>query len=135
MYSLNRLTALIATGLVLLSAGCATTGHSASASNFPVGKYSNGDTVAIFNPDGTFTGTTTSGDEWVRGTYTHTADEFTMIDTWEGPMLTDGGNGCEGQPGRYRWSLTGDVLIATAIEDSCAGRKQGTSGVAWTRMQ
>lgn len=119
----------------LLLAACASTGTSDDASAFPVGKYRNGDTVAIFNADGTFVGTTTEGEDWVKGTYAATGKEFTMQDTWEGEALVKQmGKSYMGIEGRYTWALEADVLTATVVEDACEGRVKGTSGVPWTRM-
>ncbi len=104
------------------------------ASDFPVGRYQEGTTVVVFNPDGTFLGTTPDGNDWVRGTYTHTANEITLIDTWESEEMVRNGTNCKGIPGRYSWVLSGQTLTATVIDDTCEGRKQGTDGIAWTRM-
>lgn len=135
MKHMNRITAGLAITFALLAGACTTSGGS-SASAFPVGKYRNGETVAIFNADGTFEGTTTGGDDWVKGTYVASGNEVTMEDTWEGDKLKENmGKSCLGIKGRYGWTLTGDVFTATAIDDPCEGRKQGTSGVQWTRMQ
>jgi hypothetical protein len=119
----------------LFVAACASTGPGDSASTFPFGKYHNGDTVAIFNADGTFVGTTTQGEDWVKGNYTVAGNEITMVDTWEGDVLLQKmGKSCMGVEGRYSWVLEGDVLTATAIDDACEGRKAGTDGTPWTRM-
>ena len=113
----------------LLVAACASTGSNHATSAFPVGKYHNGDTVAIFNSDGTFVGTTTQGTDWVKGTYTVSGNEITMVDTWEADDLVQKmGKSCMGIEGRYNWTKEGDVLTATAIDDACEGRKAGTSG-------
>lgn len=136
MKHVTRASAALAITCALLAAGCTSTGGASTASAFPAGKYQNGDTVAIFNADGTFVGTTTTGDDWVRGTYRVDGDEVTMQDSWESDMLREQmGKDCIGIEGRYGWALTGDVLTATAIDDPCEGRRQGTSGVAWTRMR
>lgn len=136
MKHVNRVTALLAVGCASLAAGCASSGGSSAASAFQPGKYQNGESVAIFNADGTFVGTTPTGDDWVRGTYAVTGNEVVMRDTWESEMLRQQmGKDCIGIAGRYRWTLAGDVLTATVIDDPCAGRRQGTSGVPWTRMR
>ncbi len=136
MKHVNRVTAALAVACALLAGGCASTGGGSAASTFPAGKYQNGETVAIFNADGTYVGTTTTGEDWVKGNYQVSGNEFTMQDTWESDMLrTQMGQDCIGIKGRYSWAMAGDVLTATAIDDPCEGRKQGTSGVAWTRMR
>lgn len=104
------------------------------ASDFPAGRYQRGDTVVVFNPNDTFVGTTPEGNDWVRGTYTHSGNEFTATDTWESEDMIKNGNSCMGVPGRYSWALSGDTFIAHVIDDACEGRKKGTDGVAWTRM-
>lgn len=120
----------------LLVAACASTGTGGSASAFPVGKYQSGNTVAVFNADGTFLGTTTQGNDWVKGNYTVAGNEITMRDTWEADSLVQqSGKSCLGVEGRYSWALAGDVLTATAIDDACEARKAGTDGVPWTRMR
>lgn len=131
---LFRTTCALST-LALLAA-CASTGGGGEASAFPAGKYRNGETVAIFNADGTFVGTTTKNEDWVKGNYTVAGNEFTMVDTWEGDdLMKEMGKSCVGIEGRYTWVLEGDTMTATAIDDACEGRKQGTSGVPWTRMR
>ncbi|MDR6990492.1 hypothetical protein [Luteimonas sp. 3794] len=136
MKHVNRVTAVVAIACALLTAGCASTGGASTASAFQPGKYQNGETVAIFNTDGTFVGTTTSGNEWVRGTYQVTGNEVVMRDTWESDMLRQQmGKDCIGIAGRYNWTLQADVLTATVIDDACDGRRRGTSGVPWTRMR
>ena len=136
MTHVNRFTAALALVCGLLAAGCASSGGSSTASAFQPGKYQNGESIAIFNTDGTFVGTTTTGDDWVRGTYKVTGSEVVMQDTWESEALRrQMGKDCIGIEGRYSWTLVGDVLTATAIDDACEGRRQGTSGVSWTRMR
>ena len=125
---------LVSVAAALLSA-CSTM-HEGTTSAFPAGKYSNGDTVVIFNADGTYVGTTTQGEDWVRGTYTHHGNEVTLSDSWESEgLVAEMGKSCMGNDGRYTWALSGDVFTATVIEDPCEGRVAGTSGVAWTRMR
>lgn len=136
----NRVTAALAVTCALLAAGCASTGASTRASGtasvFQPGKYRNGDTVAIFHVDGIFVGTTTVGDDWVNGTYEVSGNAFAMQDTWESASLRQQmGKDCIGMVGRYSWTLAGDVLTATAIDDACEGRRRGMSDVAWTRMR
>lgn len=136
MKHVDRITAALAVTCTLLAAGCASTGGGNTAAAFQPGKYQNGETVAIFNADGSFVGTTTTGDDWVRGTYVVSGNEVTMQDTWESEMLRrQMGKDCIGIEGRYSWTLAGGVLTATAIDDPCEGRRQGTSGVPWTRMR
>ncbi|MDR7191795.1 hypothetical protein [Luteimonas terrae] len=136
MTHVNRVIAAMAVAGALLAAGCASTGSGSTPSAFQPGKYQNGETVAIFNADGTFVGTTTTGDDWVRGTYAVTGSEVVMQDTWESESLRQQmGKDCIGVEGRYSWTLVSDVLTATAIDDPCEGRRQGTSGVPWTRMR
>lgn len=136
MKQVHRVTAVFSVLCALLAAGCASTGGGSTASAFQPGKYQNGETVAIFNADGTFVGTTTTGVDWVRGTYTVTGNEVVMQDTWESDTLRQQmGKDCIGIAGRYSWTLAGGVLTATAIDDPCEGRRQGTSGVPWTRMR
>lgn len=136
MTHLHRITAASVLTAALLAAGCTSTPPGRDASAFQPGRYQNGDTVAVFNSDGTFVGTTTTGDDWVRGTYQLRGNEVVMRDTWESDALRqEMGTDCIGIPGRYSWTLADDVLIATVIDDPCAGRRQGTSGVRWTRMR
>lgn len=136
MNHVDRLTAALAVTCALLASGCASPSGGSTAAAFQPGKYRNGETVAIFNADGTFVGTTTTGEDWVRGRYAVDGNEVTMQDTWESAMLRQKmGKDCIGIEGRYSWTLAGDVLTATAIDDSCEGRRQGTSGVPWTRMR
>lgn len=68
MNHINRRTAAMMLAGAMLGAGCTSTHGDGDASAFQPGRYQNGDTVAVFNPDGTFVGTTTAGDDWVRGT-------------------------------------------------------------------
>ena len=134
MNSIKSRSALVALA-VLLATGCATYGRQVGANAFPSGKYHNGDTVAIFNADGTFLGTTTAGNDWVKGTYSVSGNTLTMVDTWESDStIQHSGKSCVNVPGRYSWTLSDGVLTAMAIDDACDGRKRGTSGVPWTRM-
>lgn|GEM_PF-1926055 len=136
MKHVKRVPTALAVTCALLAAGCASTGGGSTASAFQPGKYQNAESVAIFNADGTFVGTTTTGDDWVKGTYEVTGNEVVMQDTWESERLRrQMGKDCIGVVGRYGWTLVGDVLTATAIDDPCEGRRQGTSGVPWTRMR
>ena len=119
----------------LLAAGCATSGSHSERSAFPAGRYQNGETVAIFSADGSFKGTTTQAEDWVKGTYTVSGDSLTMIDTWESDSLVKRmGKSCINVPGKYRWTVSKDVLVATVVDDPCDGRREGTSGVPWTRV-
>ncbi|MFS8138108.1 MAG: hypothetical protein ACMG50_08295 [Thermomonas sp.] len=107
-----------------------------SASAFPAGKYQHGDTVIAFNADGTYLGTTVSGHDWVKGTYANNGSRFTVTDTWESDDLVSSmGKSCLGMKGRYDWVVTGSVMTASVVDDPCDGRKAGTDGVAWTRME
>lgn len=125
----------LAAAAALLTACAGTPGKGAQAA-FTPGKFRNGDTVAIFNPDGTFVGTTAQGADWVKGTYVVNGNEVTFEDTWEATALTERmGKSCLGIKGRYSWTLVGDVMTATAIDDPCEGRNRGTSGIPWTRMR
>jgi len=136
MNRIDRATAALAAVCLLAVAGCASTAGGSAASAFQPGKYRSGDTVAIFNTDGTFVGTTPTGDDWVRGTWQVVGREIVLRDTWEGEMLRrQMGKDCIGIAGRYSWTLVGEVLTATAIDDACEGRRQGTDGVPWTRMR
>lgn len=105
-----------------------------ATSDFPAGRYQQGDTVVVFNPNGTFVGTTPEGNDWVRGTYTNSGNEMTVTDTWESEDMNKDGNSCMGMPGRYSWALSGDTFTANVVDDACEGRKKGTDGIAWTRM-
>ncbi len=105
-----------------------------TASDFPAGTYHNGDTVVVFNTNGTFVGTTPQGNDWVRGNYTANGNEMTVTDTWETDDMKKDGNSCIGMTGRYNWVLSGDTMTTSVVDDTCAGRKKGTDGVAWTRM-
>ena len=65
----------------------------------------------------------------------HALGSCGMTDEERDALRRQMGTDCIGIPGRYSWTLAGDVLIATAIDDPCASRRQGTSGVRWTRMR
>ena len=120
---------------VILASGCATSGGHAGDTTFPVGRYQNGETVAVFGADGSFKGTTTQSEDWVKGTYASRGDIFTVVDTWESESLVKRmGRSCKGIPGKYRWSMSGGVLTAKVVDDKCDGRREGTSGVPWTRV-
>lgn len=98
-----------------------------------VGKFQSGESVAIFNADGTFAGTPPDGKEWVRGTYTVDGDTMEMVDTWEDPqVLTER---CEGIHGRYGWKIENDTLTVKMIEDACKGRAETINGMAWKRLR
>lgn len=123
-----RMLALVSTCTLL--AACASGGGSASDVTPLVGKYQSGPSIATFDADGTFRGTTPEGKDWVRGTYTVDGNTMTMVDTWEDKdVLTER---CEGVPGRY---AENDALTAQSIEDACKGRRDTVSGMAWTRMR
>jgi hypothetical protein len=116
----------------LLLAACASGGAASDVSAL-VGKYQSEQSIAIFNADGSFTGTTPDGKEWVRGTYTVDGDTMTMVDTWEDTqVLTER---CEGIAGRYAWKIDNDTLTAQAIEDTCKGRAETINGMAWKRVR
>ena len=119
---------VIACGLL---AACASSGPASNASAL-VGKYQVEGTIAIFNADGTYVGTTVDGRDWVKGTYTVDGNMLTMTDTWEDSKIMT--SNCMGITGRYTWELKGDTLTAQAVEDACEGRKQATSGTAWKRV-
>ena len=132
----HRIALLSAACLAVLSAsGCAGTSPQAAGTDFPTGRFHNGDTVVVFDPDGTYLGTTAGGEDWVKGRYAVDAGGVTLEDTWESDAHVQRmGTSCKGVAGRYRWSLAGDVLTATLVEDACAGRRQGVDGTPWTRM-
>lgn len=120
----------LASACLLLTA-CASGGSTSGVSPL-VGSYQNGQSVATFNADGSFSGATPDGEEWVRGTYTLDGKTMTMVDTWEDEaVLTER---CEGIPGRYAWSLEGDTLVARVIEDACEGRSETIDNQAWKRL-
>lgn len=137
-----------ALAILLAASGCASTGNpstpaasadaratAATTAAFPTGKFRNGDTVAVFNPDGTYLGTTTNGEDWIKGNYALSGNEITLEDTWEAASHVERmGKSCKGIKGRYGWAMAGDVLTATLIEDTCEGRIKGINGTAWTRM-
>ena len=83
----------------LLLCACASGGVKTEVSPL-VGKYQAGETVAIFNPDGTFEGTTTQNEAWVSGNYTLDGNEVTLDDTWESDgLLKQMGKSCMGTKG------------------------------------
>lgn len=130
MKHVDRVTAAVAVTCALLAAGCASTRASSTASAFQPGKYRHGDTVAIFHVDGIFVGTTTAGDDWVKGTYELSGNTFAMQDTWESASLRQQmGKDCIGMVGRYSWTLAGDVLTATAT--AIPARDVGGARMAW----
>ncbi|SEM11280.1 hypothetical protein SAMN05428989_3083 [Pseudoxanthomonas sp. GM95] len=132
MNTMHRVSVILVTAvLAIASAHAADT----KAPAFPIGSYQSGPNIVVFNADGTFVGTTPKGEDWVKGTYTHTAKEFTVVDTWEGAAITKDGEDCKGKPGRYAWVKTGKILTAHVVEDPCEGRKHGTDGVAWTQIK
>lgn len=100
---------------------------------FPVGTYQQQQTIVVFNPDGSFLGTTPTRKDWVKGTYTHKGNEFTVVDTWEGDALK--GEDCMGKIGRYTWTKSGRKLTAHAVEYACKGRQRGTDGIVWTQIK
>ena len=86
----------------LLLCACASGGAKTEVSPL-VGKYQAGETVAIFNPDGTFEGTTTQNETWVRGTTPWTATRS----RWTTP-----GNrtGCSSRWGNPAWAPRADTV-------------------------
>lgn len=116
----------------LLLAACASGGTASEASPL-IGKFQSGQSVAIFNADGSFSGTTPDGKAWVRGTYTVDGDTMTMVDTWEDPAVLN--ERCEGISGRYTWQIENDTLTARVIEDACKGRADTIGSMAWKRVR
>ncbi|MET0288847.1 MAG: hypothetical protein ABW178_04410 [Pseudoxanthomonas sp.] len=131
---MNRSIATLAATSALLVGITAHASEDASTT-FPMGRYQSGPNIMIFHPDGTFLGTTPENEDWVKGTYTHTGNQITVVDTWEGEAIRADGGDCVGKPGRYTWVRQGDVLKTTVVEDDCAGRKRGTDGVSWTYLR
>jgi hypothetical protein len=132
MSTKTRVAAVLAATTVMLAIACASAADTKPAA-FPVGSYQNEQNIVVFKPDGTFVGTTPKGEDWVKGTYTHSGNAATVVDTWEGEPLK--GENCMGKVGKYTWAKTGKVLTFNVVEDPCQGRKHGTDKVAWTQIK
>lgn len=120
---------------LMLLAGCASTGGGASKSGLAPGRFVNDTLVIVLSADGSYLGTTTDGDDWVRGSYRSRGDEITVQDSWMHQNLAD--KSCVGKgEGRYRWQEDGGAVRVrfTLIEDACAARARGIGNSVWQRQ-
>ena len=131
MNHLHRLQFVSICLLGLALTACATRTSTASAA-FPTGSYARGEAVIRLNPDGTTVGTSLSGQDWSKGSYTVKGDTATFTDNWYADITL--APPCIGIAGTYRWTYANQQLRLEPIEDHCQARVNGFRGGAWMRM-
>ena len=131
--------AFVSLVLALGIAGCSTTENrmSSTGSEMPTGRFAketDKSVVAVINPDGTYTGTTPDGKDWVRGKYTVTGDMVAFADSWTAEAYKD--TSCvESGDGTYRWEAIGSDIKLTLVNDPCSPRAEGIGTSTWKRLR
>ncbi len=70
------------------------------------------------------------GNIGAEGNYSIEGDQIALTDE-KGPIACSG----ETKTGTYKWSLEGDKLSFTLVDDKCKGRKGALTAGPWTRVK
>jgi hypothetical protein len=85
------------------------------------------DTLTLHIKTDTSFVTDKSGNVVVRSVCKVTADSLMLTDY-------DGQYACPNVTGKYKVSITADVMLFTLIDDPCEGRGNSLNGIKWTKV-
>lgn len=101
---------------------------------FPAGSYQRGDVLVELGADGSTRGSTSQGEEWLRGVYTVDGDLVHLDDHWVAEVYAE--RSCVGAgAGTYRWDYDREQLSFDLVDDPCATRAGAVVAGPWTRVR